>query len=162
MQPEAEHRIVVGVSWRTIIGPERTWLGVYLDNFDPGFTLQIFFGQVMLVICLAPLSLAFLVITIYESLKLGARNPSTLSIDWSRIDTYDFSDFSELSRRNRMFNWWVIPTAAFTFAFWYLVFPVAGKLEVLLYHVCNRIAKSVTRDSAIGLRDFKTGDRCVI
>ncbi|KIP01347.1 mating-type-like pheromone receptor, partial [Phlebiopsis gigantea 11061_1 CR5-6] len=143
------------ISWRTVLGPERARLGVYLDNFDPTFTPQLFFGQVMLVFCLAPLSLVFLVITIYESLTLGARSANTLSIDLSRIDTYDLSDFSELSRRNRIFCWWVIPAAAFTFTFWYMVFPVAGKIEGLLCTVYNRLTRSRTRDSVIALGDLK-------
>lgn len=112
----------------------------------------------MLVLCVASLWVAFLVVTIVESLNLG----SAKSVDWARIDTYELDQFDGAARRDRMFCWWTVPAAALAFAFWFLVFPAADKADRAYAFVCGVLSRrTISNDSIITLRDLKTGERCV-
>lgn len=146
----------LGSSWRSILGPERIWLPLYLENFDAALNVHLFFSQVMVVLCLACLWICFLLVTIIESLNLETNTSTTPAVDWTRVDTYTFSEFDARSQINRNFCWWAIPAAAFVFAFWFAVFPAAEKIDKIYCWVLDRfVSRCAFRETIVTLQDFK-------
>jgi hypothetical protein len=124
-------------------------------------SVHLFFSQIMVVLCLASLWISLLVVAVFESFTLPT-SASMPVVDWSRIDTYALDDFTSLSRRDRFFCWWAVPTAAFAMTFWLTAFPAAEKIDRLYSWLHRRLLRRTgPNDTVITLSDLKMGDRCV-